>query len=315
MGVPDLPACAPWATLLATLKEPEAAQGLRKTCWACGQLLKTLWNMAPNTVGRNAPCQQEVWDGRRGRSGPPAHPALLARRCGPAHHLGADHHARAAQKAAEPGHLPPAGDLRTTSSSCAGWRTAAARWTLPTTAHQHPGQPYPVAVALGLTPPPSWARSRPCPTACREYQFAGLLRGARTEVAQCSRRAAASAGHRRNRARRPHPARRPPRERLAARARRPVRRPHRLLQRVRRVPRVHRRPHHHAQRCDLPQHLHRQTARRAGRAGPGNERAVRPAAAKAVSRDRGLLPAARRVQLPHGRWSASARPTRATRGA
>ena len=48
----------------------------------------------------------------------------------------------------------------------------------------HPGTPFPIAVAWAPTRPPRWARSRRCRTALSEYQFAGLLRGSRTEVAQ-----------------------------------------------------------------------------------------------------------------------------------
>ena len=69
------------------------------------------------------------------------------------------------------------------------------------------------------------------------------------------------------------------------------------------------------QRPDLPLHLHRQAARRAGRAGHGAERAVHSAAAAPVPRNHRLLPAARRLQLPHGGGAASRRPTPATRGA
>ena len=47
---------------------------------------------------------------------------------------------------------------------------------------QHPGQPYPVAVALGADPATLLGAVTPVPDALSEYQFAGLLRGARTEV-------------------------------------------------------------------------------------------------------------------------------------
>ena len=68
---------------------------------------------------------------------------------------------------------------------------------------------------------------------------------------------------------------------------------------------------HAPARPDLPLHLHRQAARRAGRAGRGAQRGVRADPAEAVSGDRRLLPAARGLQLPHGGDLASARPTRA----
>ena len=103
--------------------------------------------------------------------------------------------------------------------------------------------------------------------------------------------------HGRDRAGRAYPS--GPRQRRT-RAGRPVRRPHRLLQRAGLVPGVHDRAHHDAPRSDLPLDLHRQAARRAGGARRGAERSVRAAAAKAVSRDHRLLPAARRLQLPDG---------------
>jgi 4-hydroxy-3-polyprenylbenzoate decarboxylase len=48
---------------------------------------------------------------------------------------------------------------------------------------RHPGQPYPVAVALGADPATILGAVTPVPDSLSEYQFAGLLRGARTEVA------------------------------------------------------------------------------------------------------------------------------------
>jgi 4-hydroxy-3-polyprenylbenzoate decarboxylase len=47
---------------------------------------------------------------------------------------------------------------------------------------QHPGAPFPVAVALGADPATMLAAVTPIPDTLSEYQFAGLLRGARTEV-------------------------------------------------------------------------------------------------------------------------------------
>jgi 4-hydroxy-3-polyprenylbenzoate decarboxylase len=45
--------------------------------------------------------------------------------------------------------------------------------------------PFPVAVALGADPATMLAAVTPVPDALSEYQFAGLLRGARTELVQC----------------------------------------------------------------------------------------------------------------------------------
>ncbi|HKO88825.1 MAG TPA: 4-hydroxy-3-polyprenylbenzoate decarboxylase [Burkholderiales bacterium] len=49
----------------------------------------------------------------------------------------------------------------------------------------NPGQPFPVAVALGADPATILGAVTPVPDSLSEYQFAGLLRGGRTEVAKC----------------------------------------------------------------------------------------------------------------------------------
>ncbi len=49
----------------------------------------------------------------------------------------------------------------------------------------HPGKPFPVAVALGADPATILAAVTPVPDSLSEYAFAGLLRGSKTEVAQC----------------------------------------------------------------------------------------------------------------------------------
>src|SRR5678815_5038644 len=49
----------------------------------------------------------------------------------------------------------------------------------------HPGTPFPVAVALGADPATMLGAVTPVPDTLSEYQFAGLLRGSRTEVTDC----------------------------------------------------------------------------------------------------------------------------------
>jgi 4-hydroxy-3-polyprenylbenzoate decarboxylase len=49
----------------------------------------------------------------------------------------------------------------------------------------HPGRPFPIAVALGADPATMLAAVTPVPDTLSEYQFAGLLRSARTEVVRC----------------------------------------------------------------------------------------------------------------------------------
>jgi 4-hydroxy-3-polyprenylbenzoate decarboxylase len=49
-----------------------------------------------------------------------------------------------------------------------------------------PGRPFPIAVALGADPATILGAVTPVPDTLSEYQFAGLLRGSRTEVSDCS---------------------------------------------------------------------------------------------------------------------------------
>lgn len=50
--------------------------------------------------------------------------------------------------------------------------------------HAHPGEPFPVSIAIGADPATILATVTPIPDTLSEYAFAGLLRGQRTEVAK-----------------------------------------------------------------------------------------------------------------------------------
>src|SRR6266496_1004687 len=50
---------------------------------------------------------------------------------------------------------------------------------------QSPGTPFPIAVALGADPATILGAVTPVPDTLSEYQFAGLLRGSRTEIVKC----------------------------------------------------------------------------------------------------------------------------------
>ncbi|WP_136247346.1 4-hydroxy-3-polyprenylbenzoate decarboxylase [Halomonas borealis] len=50
---------------------------------------------------------------------------------------------------------------------------------------EHPGEPFPVAVALGADPATILGAVTPVPDSLSEYAFAGLLRGSRTELIKC----------------------------------------------------------------------------------------------------------------------------------
>jgi 4-hydroxy-3-polyprenylbenzoate decarboxylase len=49
----------------------------------------------------------------------------------------------------------------------------------------HPGEPFPIAVALGADPATILGAVTPVPDSLSEYAFAGLLRGSRTELVRC----------------------------------------------------------------------------------------------------------------------------------
>ncbi|MES9972364.1 MAG: 4-hydroxy-3-polyprenylbenzoate decarboxylase [Candidatus Thiodiazotropha sp.] len=49
----------------------------------------------------------------------------------------------------------------------------------------HPGEPFPICVALGADPATILGAVTPVPDTLSEYAFAGLLRGSRTEVVKC----------------------------------------------------------------------------------------------------------------------------------
>ncbi len=50
---------------------------------------------------------------------------------------------------------------------------------------EHPGEPFPISVALGADPATILGAVTPVPDTLSEYAFAGLLRGSRTELAEC----------------------------------------------------------------------------------------------------------------------------------
>jgi len=49
----------------------------------------------------------------------------------------------------------------------------------------HPGERFPIAVAIGADPATTLAAVAPIPDTISEFQFAGLLRGAKTRIAKC----------------------------------------------------------------------------------------------------------------------------------
>jgi 4-hydroxy-3-polyprenylbenzoate decarboxylase len=172
--------------LLAALKEPEPPKGLKEV----GKLFdmaKAVWDMKP-AVLRRAPCQEEVFDGDEvdlgrlpvmtcwpGDAGPLITWGLVITR-GP-------------QAVAQPRRRQNLGIYR---QQVIGPRRTIMRWLahrggaldFRDFARANPGQPFPIAVALGADPATILGAVTPVPDTLSEYQFAGLLRGSRTEVVE-----------------------------------------------------------------------------------------------------------------------------------
>ena len=163
MGVPTCTAIRAWASCWPHSKSPRPPKGL-KDMLGRGQLLKTLWNMAPT------PWPQRALPARGGK-GPTSICRLPVQHCWPAtwpaHHLGPHHHARAAKR--------PRQNLGIYRQQVLSRNQVIMRWlahrggALDFADHcaQHPGQPYPWRWPGGRPGHRCWAPSRPCPTACR----------------------------------------------------------------------------------------------------------------------------------------------------
>ena len=182
MGREDVAALREVGRLLAYLKAPDPPEGFRDAVdkWP---VLKQVLHMSPKAV-KQAPCQRHVREGAEvdlGRlpvqtcwpedAGPLITWALVVTR-GP-------HKARQ--------------NLGIYRQQVIGPNKVIMRWL----AHrggaldyrdwqaEHPGEPFPVAVALGADPATLLAAVTPIPDGLSEYAFAGLLRGAKTEVVNC----------------------------------------------------------------------------------------------------------------------------------
>ena len=182
MGQESVTALREVGQLLAYLKEPEPPKGLRDA-WEKLPVLKQVLNMAPKVVS-SAVCQEIVWEGQ------------------------AVDLARLPIQTCWPGDVAPLitwgltvtrgphkvrQNLGIYRQQVIAPNKVIMRWL----AHRggaldyrdfcmvNPGQPYPVAVALGADPATILGAVTPVPDSLSEYQFAGLLRGAKTEVVKC----------------------------------------------------------------------------------------------------------------------------------
>lgn len=179
MGVSDLTGLRPLGELLASLKEPQAPKDFRQMA-GMRDLLKTLWHMTPKKL-RSAPCQEIISEGND---------VDLARL--PVQHCWPDDVAPLITwgLVITQGPNKPRQNLGIYRQQVLRRNQVIMRWlphrggALDFRDHgmAHPGQPFPVAVALGADPATLLGAVTPVPDTLSEYQFAGLLRGARTEV-------------------------------------------------------------------------------------------------------------------------------------
>ncbi|MGE5523505.1 MAG: 4-hydroxy-3-polyprenylbenzoate decarboxylase [Rhodospirillaceae bacterium] len=182
MGQDSLKGLRELGELLAYLKEPQPPKGLRDA-WEKLPLLKQIMNMAPRVVNR-APCQEIVWEGDAVDLG-----RLPIQTCWPGDAAPLITWGltvtRGPQKARQ--------NLGIYRQQVIGRNKLIMRWL----AHRggaldyrdhalaQPTQPFPVAVALGADPATILGAVTPVPDTLSEYQFAGLLRGEKTELARC----------------------------------------------------------------------------------------------------------------------------------
>ncbi|MBX9962208.1 MAG: 4-hydroxy-3-polyprenylbenzoate decarboxylase [Burkholderiales bacterium] len=182
MGEDSVDALREVGKLLAYLKEPEPPKGL-KDMWDKLPVLKQVLHMAPKVLS-SAPCQEIVWEGADvdlarlpvqtcwpGDAGPLVTWGLTVTR----------------------GPSKPRQNLGIYRQQVIGRNKLIMRWL----AHRggaldfrdhtlaYPGTPFPVAVALGADPATILGAVTPVPDTLSEYQFAGLLRGAKTELVKC----------------------------------------------------------------------------------------------------------------------------------
>ncbi|MCE1244162.1 4-hydroxy-3-polyprenylbenzoate decarboxylase [Oryzomicrobium sp.] len=168
--------------LLAYLKEPEPPKGL-KDAWDKLPVLKQVLNMAPKMIS-SAPCHEVVIEGDAvdlsrlpiqhcwpGDAAPLVTWGLTVTR-GPSKNRQ---------------------NLGIYRQQVIGKNKLIMRWlahrggALDFRDHQQakPGEPFPVAVVLGCDPATILGAVTPVPDSLSEYQFAGLLRGSKTELTKC----------------------------------------------------------------------------------------------------------------------------------
>jgi 4-hydroxy-3-polyprenylbenzoate decarboxylase len=165
--------------VLAMLKEPEPPKGF-KDLLGLGSLVKSLWDMAPKEL-RGAKCHDIVWEGEDVDLA-----KLPIQHCWPGDIAPLITWGLVITK----GPNKKRQNLGIYRQQVLGRNKVIMRWL----AHRggaldfrehallNPGKPYPIAVALGADPATILGAVTPVPDSLSEYQFAGLLRGSRTEL-------------------------------------------------------------------------------------------------------------------------------------
>ncbi|RFB69594.1 MULTISPECIES: 4-hydroxy-3-polyprenylbenzoate decarboxylase [unclassified Herbaspirillum] len=179
MGAEDVSELRRIGHLLAKLKEPEPPKGF-KDIMGLGTLVKSLWDMAPKERS-SAPCQDIVWEGNDVDLD-----RLPIQHCWPGDVAPLITWGLVITK----GPNKKRQNLGIYRQQVLGRNKVIMRWL----AHRggaldfrehciaNPGKPYPIAVALGADPATILGAVTPVPDSLSEYQFAGLLRGSRTEL-------------------------------------------------------------------------------------------------------------------------------------
>jgi 4-hydroxy-3-polyprenylbenzoate decarboxylase len=183
MGAESTAALRDIGVLLAALKEPEPPRRFGEVFDKIGMLKQAFWDMRPKELGA-APCQDVVWQGNDVDLGRLPIQTCWPGDVGPLITWGLTV-TRGPTKARQ--------NLGLYRQQVIAPKKVIMRWLahrggaldFRDHAEAHPGTPFPIAVALGADPATILGAVTPVPDTLSEYQFAGLLRGARTEVVRC----------------------------------------------------------------------------------------------------------------------------------
>ncbi|WP_018937505.1 MULTISPECIES: 4-hydroxy-3-polyprenylbenzoate decarboxylase [unclassified Thioalkalivibrio] len=182
MGEDSVEALREVGRLLAFLKQPDPPKGL-KAAWEQLPIFRKVLDMAPKKI-RGAPCQRHVLEGDAVDLDQLPVQTCWPEDAGPLITWGLVV-TRGPEKSRQ--------NLGIYRQQVIGRNRVIMRWL----SHRggaldfrewcqaHPGEPFPIAVALGADPATILGAVTPVPDTLSEYAFAGLLRGSRTEVTRC----------------------------------------------------------------------------------------------------------------------------------